>query len=80
MFDSLIRSPGRLPLPYNTIHQSTHQVQRYGHTGSSSAHDRLPFPCVVALLTLTRGYSIVRHAIPNTWKIFTFLHIHVVTF
>jgi len=80
MLDSLVRSPGRLLLPYNTTLQSTHQVQRHGHTGSSSAHGRLPLSCVDTLLTLTRGYSIVRHAIPNACKLFTFLHIHVVTF
>ena len=79
MLDSLVRSPGRLlgRPPYNTILQSTHQVQRHGHTGSSSAHARLPFPCVDARLTLTRGYSMVRHNIPNAYKLFTFLHIHV---
>jgi hypothetical protein len=79
MFDSLVRSPGRLLLPYNTTLQATHQAQRHGHTGSSFAHARLPFPCVDALLTLTRGYSMVRYDIPDAYKLFTFLHIHVLT-
>ena len=81
MLDSLVRSPGRLlGGPYNTTLQSTHQVQRRGNTAFPSAHARLPRPCVDALLTLVQGYSMVRYAIPNACKLFTFLQIHVLTF
>ena len=81
MLDSLVRSPGRLlgQLPYNTTLQSTHQVQRHGHAGPSSANTQLPCPCVAALLTLTWGYSMVRYDIPDAYKLFMFLHIDILT-
>ena|GEM_PF-3568735 len=77
MFDSLIRSPGRLleRLLYNTTLGSIHQVQRRGNTGSPSAHARLSLPGVNALLTLIQGYSMVHYDISSACRFFTFMHV-----
>ena len=82
MLGSLVRSAGR-PLgrhPYDTTLWFIHQVKRRGNTGSPSAYAQLPRPCVEALLTLAQGYSMVRHSIPNAWRLLPFLHIDISTF
>ena len=76
MFDSLIRSLGRLlrqPL-YNTTVQFMSQVQRRDSTGAL-CHAWLSPPNIDALLTLAQGYSMVHCDISSACKLFTFMHV-----
>ena len=72
MFDSLIRSLGRLL--YNTTLESIHQVQRHDTTGAL-CHARLSPPNIDALLTLAQGYSMVHYDISSACRFFTFMHV-----